>query len=58
MPGTRKPGNSDSRNALQQSAMVTYPLENGKIETTITCAKDVRSMAEKMIVPGKASDPR
>ena len=30
-------------------AMVTYLLEKGKIETTFTRAKDVRSMAEKMI---------
>ena len=33
-----------------------YILENGKIETTVTRAKDVRSMAEKMITLGKASD--
>ena len=37
-------------------AMVTYLLENGKIETTVTRAKDVRSMAEKMITLGKSSD--
>ena len=49
MPGTRKLGRtSDSRNAMMR-AMVTYLLENGKIETTVTRAKDVRSMAEKMI---------
>jgi len=54
MPGTRKLGRtSDSRNAMMR-AMVTYLLENGKIETTVT--KDVRSMAEKMITLGKASD--
>ena len=48
MPGTRKLGRtSDSRNAMMR-AMVTYLLENGKIETTVTRAKDVRSMAEKM----------
>ena len=56
MPGTRKLGRtSDSRNAMMR-AMVTYLLENGKIETTVTRAKDVRSMAEKMISLGKASD--
>lgn len=33
--------------------MVTYLLENGKIETTVTRAKDVRSMAEKMITLAK-----
>ena len=54
MPGTRKLGRtSDSRNAMMR-AMVTYLLENGKIETTVTRAKDVRSMAEKMISLGKA----
>ena len=48
MPGTRKLGRtSDSRNAMMR-AMVTYLLENR--------AKDVRSMAEKMITLGKASD--
>ena len=56
MPGTRKLGRtSDSRNAMLR-AMVTYLLENGKIETTVPRAKDVRSMAEKMITLGKSSD--
>jgi len=44
------------RNLAMMRAMVTYLLENGKIETTVTRAKDVRSMAEKMISLGKASD--
>jgi large subunit ribosomal protein L17 len=35
-------------------AMVTYLLENGKIETTVTRAKEVRSMAEIMITKAKA----
>jgi len=34
-------------------AMVTYLLETGKIETTVTRAKEVRSMTEKMITIGK-----
>ena len=56
MPGTRKLGRtSDSRNAMMR-AMVTYLLENGKIETTVTRAKDVRSMAEKMITLAKQND--
>ena len=56
MPGTRKLGRtSDSRIAMMR-AMVTYLLENGKIETTVTRAKDVRSMAEKMITLGKKAD--
>ena len=56
MPGTRKLGRTtDSRKAMMR-AMVTYLLENGKIETTVTRAKDVRSMAEKMLTLGKSSD--
>jgi large subunit ribosomal protein L17 len=34
-------------------AMVTYLFEKGKIETTVTRAKEVRSMAERMITLGK-----
>ena len=33
--------------------MVTYLLENGKVETTVTRAKEVRAMAEKMITVAK-----
>ena len=53
MPGTRKLGRtSDSRRAMLR-AMVTYLLEKGKIETTVTRAKEVRAVAEKMITLGK-----
>ena len=56
MPGTRKLGRpTDSRKAMLR-AMVTFLLENGKIETTVTRAKEVRSMTEKMITLGKATD--
>ena len=56
MPGTRKLGRaSDHRKAILR-AMVTYLLENGKIETTLARAKEVRSMAEKMITLGKRDD--
>ncbi len=56
MPGTRKLGRpSDQRRAMLR-AMVTYLLENGKIETTVTRAKEVRAMAEKMITIGKTQD--
>ena len=34
-------------------AMVTFLLENGKIETTNTRAKEVQAMAEKMITTAK-----
>ena len=33
--------------------MVTLLLENGSVETTLTRAKEVRSLAEKMITCGK-----
>ena len=33
--------------------LVTYLLEEGKVETTLTRAKEVRSVAEKMITLGK-----
>ena len=53
MPGTRKLGRtSDHRNAMLR-AMVTYLFENGKIETTVTRAKEVRAMAEKYITLAK-----
>ena len=53
MAGTRKLGRaSDHRNAMLRG-MVTYLIENGSIETTVTRAKEVRSMAEKMITLGK-----
>lgn len=56
MPGTRKLGRAtDSRKAMMR-AMVTYLFENGKIETTVTRAKEVRSMAEKMVTLGKRDD--
>lgn len=37
-------------------AMVTFLLENGRIETTVTRAKEVRYMAEKMITIAKTND--
>ena len=56
MPGTRKLGRtSEHRNAMLR-AMVTYLFENGKIETTVTRAKEIKPLAEKMITLGKKSD--
>ena len=40
------------RNAMLRG-LVTYLLENGSVETTLTRAKEVRSVAEKMITLGK-----
>jgi len=37
-------------------AMVTYLIENGRIETTVTRAKEVRSLTEKIITIGKNQD--
>ncbi len=53
MPGTRKLGRpTDQRRAMLRN-LVTSLLENGKIETTVTRAKETRSMAEKMVTLGK-----
>ena len=54
MPGTRKLGRTTDHRKAMLRGMVTYLLENGKIETTVTRAKEVRSMAEKMITLGKS----
>jgi large subunit ribosomal protein L17 len=56
MPGTRKLGRTSDHRRAMLRAMVTYLLENGKIETTVTRAKEVSAMAEKMITLGKAGD--
>ncbi len=53
MPGTRKLGRaSDHRDAMLRN-MVTSLLENGKMTTTVTRAKEVRAMTEKMITLAK-----
>lgn len=56
MPGTRKLGRASDHRKAMLRAMVTYLFENGKIETTETRAKEVRSMADKMITLGKRED--
>jgi len=53
MPGTRKLGRASDHRTAMLRAMVTYLLENGRIETTVTRAKEVRSMAEKYITLAK-----
>ncbi len=55
MPGTRKLGRTSDHRTAMLRAMVTYLLENGKIETTVTRAKEVRSMAEKYITLAKTN---
>ena len=53
MPGTRKLGRTSDHRTAMLRAMVTYLLENGRIETTVTRAKEVRAMAEKHITLAK-----
>ena len=52
MPGRKLGRPTAHRNAMLRG-LVTYLLENGSVETTLTRAKEVRSMAEKMITLGK-----
>ncbi len=56
MPGSRKLGRTSDHRKAMLRAMVTFLLENGRIETTVTRAKEVRSMAEKMITTAKTND--
>lgn len=56
MAGCRKLGRSSDQRKAMLRAMVTYLLENGKIETTVTRAKEVRAAAEKMITLGKTNN--
>ena len=53
MPGTRKLGRTTDHCKAMHRGMVTYLFENGKVETTVTRAKEVRAMAEKMITIAK-----
>ena len=56
MPGTRKLGRDTAHRTAMLRAMVTFLLENGKIETTISRAKEVRSLTEKMITLAKENN--
>lgn len=53
MPGARKLGRASDHRKAMLKAMVTFLFENGRIETTVTRAKEVRALAEKMITIGK-----
>ena len=53
MPGTRKLGRTSDHRIAMLRGMVTYLFENGRVETTETRAKEVRSMAEKYITLAK-----
>ncbi len=56
MPGTRKLGRTSDHRKAMLRAMVTFLIEKGKIETTVTRAKEVRSVAEKMITLAKQNN--
>ena len=49
----RKLGRTKDVRTAMLRAMVTYLIENGRIETTVTRAKEVRPLVEKMITLGK-----
>ena len=49
----RKLGRPTAHRKAMLRGMVTLLLENGQVETTLTRAKEVRSVAEKMITLGK-----
>ena len=53
MPGTRKLGRATDVRMAMLRGLTTYLLEHGRIETTVTRAKEVRSLAEKMITIAK-----
>ena len=56
MPGTRKLGKTTDQRRAMLRQQVTDFLDNGKMETTITRAKEIRPIAEKMITLGKKGD--
>ncbi len=56
MAGSRKLGRTSDHRKAMLRAMVTFLLEKGKIETTVTRAKEVQAMAEKMITLGKTNN--
>ena len=49
----RKLGRTNDHRKAMLRAMVTYLLENGQIKTTLTRAKEVAPVAEKMITLAK-----
>jgi ribosomal protein L17 len=56
MPGTRKLGKTTAQRKAMLRQQVTDFLDNGRMETTITRAKEIAPLAEKMITLGKAKD--
>ena len=56
MPGTRKLGKTTDQRMAMLRQQVTDFLDKGRMETTVTRAKEIAPMAEKMITLGKAAD--
>ena len=54
MPGTRKLGKTTAQRMAMLRQQVTDLLDKGRMETTVTRAKEIAPMAEKMITLGKA----
>ncbi len=55
MSRKRKLGRATAHRLAMLRALVTFLLEKGSIETTVTRAKEVRSLTEKMITIAKVS---
>ena len=53
MPGTRKLGRTTEHRVAMLRGMVTLLLEKGSIETTLSRAKELRCVADRMITLGK-----
>ena len=56
MPGTRKLGKTTAQRMAMLRQQTTDLLDTGRMETTLTRAKEIAPMAEKMITLGKAAD--
>ena len=56
MSGNRKLGRTTDQRMAMMRAMVTYLLENGQIKTTVSRAKEVAPVAEKMISLAKTNN--
>ena len=56
MPAIRKLGRPTDQRMAMLRAMTTYLLENGQTKTTVSRAKEVAPLAEKMITLAKKND--
>ncbi len=56
MSKKRKLGRATAHRLAMLRALVTFLLENGRIETTVTRAKEVRGLAEKIITIAKINN--